>query len=94
MKVEGDSSGYDMFSPPNLKEEILDVLAPFSIVSVFTVLQYRTNNNYDNDNNIIIIIIIVLLMGCTVLGCQFSTRYAPRNGVLVLLSLPRPHPSP
>ena len=25
-----------MFSPPNLKEEILDVLAPFSIISVFT----------------------------------------------------------
>jgi len=26
-----------MFSPPNLKEEILDVLAPVSIISVFTV---------------------------------------------------------
>ena len=27
-----------MFSPPNLKEEILDVLAPVSIISVFTVV--------------------------------------------------------
>jgi len=26
-----------VFSPPNLKEEILDVLAPVSIISVFTV---------------------------------------------------------
>ena len=26
-----------VFSPPNLKGEILDVLAPFSIISVFTV---------------------------------------------------------
>ena len=26
-----------MFSPPNLKEEILDVLARVSIISVFTV---------------------------------------------------------
>ena len=29
-----------MFSPPNLKEEIIDVLAPVSIISVFTVLWY------------------------------------------------------
>ena len=26
-----------MFSPPNLKEEILGVLAPFSIISAFEV---------------------------------------------------------
>ena len=26
-----------MLSPPNLKEEILDVLTPFSIISVLTV---------------------------------------------------------
>jgi len=26
-----------VFSPPNLKEEILDVLAPVSIISVFTI---------------------------------------------------------
>ena len=31
-----------MFSPPNLKEEILDVLAPVSIISVFMVLRSAT----------------------------------------------------
>jgi len=52
-----------MFSPPNLKEEILDVLVPFSIVSVFTVSYYSIVQI------IIIIVVIASLMGCTVLGC-------------------------
>ena len=34
-----------VFSPPNLKEEILDVLAPVSIISVFTVANDRKNLN-------------------------------------------------
>ena len=34
-----------VFSPPNLKEEILDVRAPVSIISVFTVVQsYRSTS--------------------------------------------------
>ena len=52
-----------VFSPPNLKEEILDVLAPVSIISVFTVCPLIDMYLLGDKNNHGRIIIVLISLG-------------------------------